>query len=68
MRSKEWRLLLAVLLGALLGRGVGFFGFGGGFTELFVAGVVESGAEADVDGEALACAAFVDAADRGTSP
>jgi hypothetical protein len=57
--------LLAVLLGALLGRGVGFFGFGGGFGELFLAGVVESGAEADVNGEALAGASFIYAADRG---
>ena len=61
----ERRLLLAVLLGALLWRGVGFFGFGRGFGKLFVAGIVEGGAEADVDGEALACAPFVDAANRG---
>src|SRR5208282_2906133 len=39
-------------------------GFGFGLGDLFVAGFVEGGAEANVDGKALAGASFVYAADR----
>jgi len=51
--------LLAVLLRALRDGVLAFVGFGGGFGDLFVAGVVEGGAEADVDGKALTGAAFI---------
>src|SRR5208282_2964636 len=39
-------------------------GFGFGLGDLFVAGFVEGGAEANVDGKALAGASFIYAADR----
>jgi hypothetical protein len=56
--------LLAVLLGALRDGVWGGVRIGFGLCELFVAGFVQSGAEADVDGEALACPTLVYAADR----
>ena len=51
-----------MLLGALGDGVLGGFGFGLG--ELFMAGFVQGGAEADVDREALACATFIYAANR----
>lgn len=54
-----------MLLGALGGGFFVLFCFAGGFGEFFVAGIVESGAEADIDGEALAGATFIYAANWG---
>lgn len=58
-------LLLAVLLGSLGGGLFVHFGFRGGFCEFFLAAIVERGAKSDIDGEALAGAAFIYAANRG---
>ena len=57
--------MLAVLLRALGGGVFGYFGLGGGLGEFFVAGIVESGTETDIDGETLAGATFIYAANRG---
>jgi hypothetical protein len=63
-RASE-RLLLAVLLRAFGDGVLGVVGFRFRLSELFVAGFVEGGAEAHVDREALAGAAFINAANRG---
>ena len=59
------RLLLALLLRAFGDGVLGVVGFRFRLSELFVAGFVEGGAEADVDREALAGATLINAANRG---
>lgn len=58
-------LLLAVLLGALGDGVLGVAGIGFGFGELFVAGFIQGGTKADVDGEALTSATFIYTSNRG---
>ena len=58
------RLLLAVLLLAFGDGVLRVVGFGFGLGDLFVAGFVQGGAKPDIDGEALAGATFIYAADR----
>src|SRR5208283_364666 len=60
-RKRQW-LLLAVLLWSLGDGAFIFFRFGGRFRDLFEARFIESWAKANVDGETLARATFIDAA------